>query len=90
MLTTAKLTRNKGHEVAITALGRLHDGGTPLVYLVCGDGGREEELRDLARAVRLPAVFTGLLEPAEIVTRARGGGRGGASLAQRDLPQRGR
>ncbi len=65
--TTAKLTRNKGHEVAITALSRLHHGGIPLVYLVCGDGGREEELRDHARAVRLPAIFTGLLEPAEVV-----------------------
>ncbi|MGH7579087.1 MAG: glycosyltransferase family 4 protein [Gemmatimonadales bacterium] len=68
VLTTAKLTRNKGHEVAITALGRLHHAGTPLIYLVCGDGGREAELRDHARAVRLPAVFTGLLEPAEIVS----------------------
>jgi glycosyltransferase involved in cell wall biosynthesis len=67
VLTTAKLTRNKGHEVAITALGRLNDSGTPVVYLVCGDGGRETELRRLARSVRLPAVFTGLLDSAEIV-----------------------
>ena len=68
VLTTAKLTRNKGHEVAITALGRLHHAGTELMYLVCGDGGREAELRDHARAVRLPAIFTGLLEPGEIVS----------------------
>jgi glycosyltransferase involved in cell wall biosynthesis len=68
VLTTAKLTRNKGHEVAIAALSRLHREGTELVYLVCGDGGREAELRDHARTVRLPAVFTGLLEPAEIVS----------------------
>jgi glycosyltransferase involved in cell wall biosynthesis len=67
VLTTAKLTRNKGHEVAIMALGQLNAAGTPLVYLVCGDGGREEELRDLARSVRLPAVFTGLLDPGEVV-----------------------
>lgn len=67
VLTTAKLTRHKGHEVAITALGRLNDAGLPLVYLICGDGGREAELRDLASAVRLPAVFTGLLEQHEIV-----------------------
>ena len=67
VLTTAKLTRNKGHEVAIVALGRLNNSGTPLIYLVCGDGGREAELRDLARSVRLPAVFTGLLDPGEIV-----------------------
>ncbi len=67
ILTTAKLTRNKGHEVAIVALGQLHNSGTPLVYLVCGDGGREPELRALARSVGLPAVFTGLLEPSDIV-----------------------
>lgn len=67
VLTTAKLTRNKGHEVAIAALGRLHGSGTPVIYLVCGDGGREGELRSLARSVGLPAVFTGLLEPAELV-----------------------
>jgi glycosyltransferase involved in cell wall biosynthesis len=67
VLTTAKLTRNKGHEVAISALGRLHRSGTPVLYLVCGDGGREAELRGLARSAELPTVFTGLLEAAEIV-----------------------
>jgi glycosyltransferase involved in cell wall biosynthesis len=75
VLTTAKLTRNKGHEVAIAALGRLHNGGTRLVYLVCGDGGREAELRGLARSVGLPAVFTGLLDPGDVV----------AALAAADL-----
>jgi glycosyltransferase involved in cell wall biosynthesis len=67
VLTSAKLTRNKGHEVAIAALGRLHAEGVPLVYLVCGDGGREAELRTMARSVRLPAVFTGLLESDELI-----------------------
>jgi glycosyltransferase involved in cell wall biosynthesis len=67
VLTSAKLTRNKGHEVAIAALGRLHGSGVPLVYLICGDGGREAELRTLARSARLPAVFTGLLESDELV-----------------------
>jgi glycosyltransferase involved in cell wall biosynthesis len=67
VLSTAKLTRHKGHDVAITALGHLYHAGTPLVYLVCGDGGLETELRNLAYAVGLPAIFTGLLEPAEIV-----------------------
>jgi glycosyltransferase involved in cell wall biosynthesis len=67
VLTSAKLTRHKGHEVAIAALGRLHGAGLPVVYLVCGDGGREEELRTLARSVGLPAVFTGLIESGELV-----------------------
>jgi glycosyltransferase involved in cell wall biosynthesis len=67
VLTSAKLTRNKGHEVAIEALGRLHASGVPLVYLVCGDGGREGELRTLARSTGLPAVFTGLLESDELI-----------------------
>jgi glycosyltransferase involved in cell wall biosynthesis len=67
VLTSAKLTRNKGHEIAIAALGRLHAEGVPLVYLICGDGGREAELQTLARSARLPAVFTGLLESDELV-----------------------
>lgn len=67
VLTTARLTQNKGHEFAISALGRLNDSGRPVIYLVCGDGGRESELRHLARSVRLHAVFTGLLESEEIV-----------------------
>ena len=67
VLTSAKLTRNKGHEIAIAALGRLHASGLPLVYLICGDGGREAELQTLARSARLPAVFTGLLESDELV-----------------------
>jgi glycosyltransferase involved in cell wall biosynthesis len=75
VLTSAKLTRNKGHEIAIAALGRLHDAGVPLVYLICGDGGREAELHTLARSARLPAVFTGLLESDELI----------AALAAADL-----
>ena len=67
VLTSAKLTRNKGHEVAIAALGRLHGSGTPVVYLICGDGAREGELRALARGAELPAIFTGLLEAEELV-----------------------
>ena len=53
--------------MAIAALGRLHVAGVPLVYLICGDGGREAELRTLARSARLPAVFTGLLESDELI-----------------------
>lgn len=67
VMSSAKLTRNKGHEVAIAALGGLHAAGLPLVYLVCGDGAREGELRSQARAARLPAVFTGLLESDELI-----------------------
>jgi glycosyltransferase involved in cell wall biosynthesis len=67
VLTTSRLTLNTGHEFAISALGRLNDSGRPVIYLVCGDGGRESELRHLARSVRLHAVFTGLLESEEIV-----------------------
>jgi glycosyltransferase involved in cell wall biosynthesis len=67
VLSLAKLTRQKGHEVAITALARLHREGTRLLYLVCGDGGREEELRRLASSLGLPILFTGLLESDEII-----------------------
>ena len=75
VLTSAKLSRNKGHEVAIAALAGLHGAGMPVTYLICGDGGREAELRALARAAALPAIFTGLLEADELV----------AALAAADL-----
>ena len=38
-----------------------------LLYVVCGDGGREEELRRVAASLRLPALFTGLLETDEVI-----------------------
>jgi glycosyltransferase involved in cell wall biosynthesis len=61
VLSAAKLTRNKGHEVAIAALNLVRRSGTEVVYVLCGDGIREAELGRLARAYELPAVFTGLL-----------------------------
>ncbi|MGH7527433.1 MAG: glycosyltransferase family 4 protein [Gemmatimonadales bacterium] len=67
VLTSAKLTANKGHEVAIAALARLRRAGADVVYLICGDGAKEAELRALARAAGLPAIFTGLLDGVEIV-----------------------
>jgi glycosyltransferase involved in cell wall biosynthesis len=62
VLTSAKLARNKGHEVAIAALDRIRRAGQNLLYLVCGDGAREAELRALAARYGLPARFTGLLD----------------------------
>ena len=67
VVSLAKLTRNKGHEVAMAALARLHGRGVRLLYVVCGDGGREEELRRVAASLRLPALFTGLLETNEVI-----------------------
>jgi glycosyltransferase involved in cell wall biosynthesis len=61
VLTSAKLARNKGHEIAIAALERVRDAGQDLVYLVCGDGAREAELRALAARGGLAVRFTGLL-----------------------------
>jgi glycosyltransferase involved in cell wall biosynthesis len=61
VLTSAKLARNKGHEVAIAALDRVRRAGQELLYLVCGDGARVAELRALAAACGLPTRFTGLL-----------------------------
>jgi glycosyltransferase involved in cell wall biosynthesis len=72
IVTLAKLTRNKGHEVALEALARLHRDGTRLVYVVCGDGGREDELRAQAATLRLPALFTGLLDQEAIVAALAG------------------
>jgi len=67
VLSAAKLTRNKGQEVAITALHRLYRQGRNLVYVVCGDGHREGELTSMAAAYRLPTVFTGLLGTRDMI-----------------------
>ena len=75
VLTLAKLARHKGQEVAMAALDRLRRDGARVLYVVCGDGAREAELRDFAGSLELPTVFTGLLEPDEIV----------AALAAADL-----
>ena len=67
VLTSAKLARNKGHEVAIAALDRVRRSGIDLVYLICGDGARDAELRALTFGCDLPSRFTGLLEMADLV-----------------------
>jgi glycosyltransferase involved in cell wall biosynthesis len=67
VVSLAKLTRNKGHEVAIAALARLRREGHRVTYMVCGDGGKEEELRRLAGSLELPTIFTGLLEADEVI-----------------------
>jgi glycosyltransferase involved in cell wall biosynthesis len=67
VLSAAKLTRNKGQEVAINALHRLHRQGANLVYVVCGDGYREGELSSMAAGYKLPTVFTGLLGTRDMI-----------------------
>jgi glycosyltransferase involved in cell wall biosynthesis len=66
-LTLAKLARHKGQEVAMAALERLRADGADVVYVVCGDGAREAELRAIAAGLRLPTIFTGLLETDDVV-----------------------
>lgn len=67
VLTSAKLTQGKGHEVALHALERLRRDGTNVVYLLCGDGSREAELRELAGRLSVRAIFTGLLPSADMI-----------------------
>jgi glycosyltransferase involved in cell wall biosynthesis len=67
VLTAAKLTHNKGHEVAIEALHRVRQRGADLIYVICGDGPREPELRASVSARGLPARFTGLLDTEHMV-----------------------
>ena len=62
VLTSAKLERDKGHEVAIAALHQLRSEGSEIVYVMCGDGARDRELRSLASSYDLPVRFTGLLD----------------------------
>ena len=90
VLSAAKLTRNKGHDVAIAALNRVRHNGLDLVYVVCGDGQLEGEL-GLDRAALRPAVR--LHRPPRHTRHDRGlqrRGSGRASVAAGDLPQRGR
>jgi glycosyltransferase involved in cell wall biosynthesis len=75
VLTSAKLARNKGHEIAIAALDRVCRSGVDLVYVICGDGIREAELRAMAEESGLPTRFTGLLGIEDMV----------AALAAADL-----
>jgi len=67
VLTSAKLARNKGHEVAIQALDQVRQSGVDLIYLICGDGVRDSELRALVAACGLPARFTGFLETDDLI-----------------------
>jgi glycosyltransferase involved in cell wall biosynthesis len=67
VLTSAKLQPGKGHEVALAALDRVHQELGDLVYVVCGDGAREGELRTLAARYDLPVRFTGLLDIDDLV-----------------------
>ncbi|HET7426673.1 MAG TPA: glycosyltransferase family 4 protein [Gemmatimonadales bacterium] len=67
VLSAAKLTRNKGHDVAIAALSRVRRAGTELLYVVCGDGQLEGELLALAHREGLPVLFTGLLTTEDMI-----------------------
>jgi glycosyltransferase involved in cell wall biosynthesis len=67
VLSAAKLTRGKGHDVAIEALSRVCRGGVELVYVICGDGHLEGELADMTRRAGLPALFTGLLNSRDMI-----------------------
>jgi glycosyltransferase involved in cell wall biosynthesis len=67
VLTAAKLERNKGHEVAIPALSAVQQNRRNVIYVVCGDGSREAELRALAAGLGLPTRFTGLLGTGELI-----------------------
>jgi glycosyltransferase involved in cell wall biosynthesis len=64
VVTPGKLARNKGHDVAFDALRRLMGSGFGTgAYVVLGDGIREQELKTLARELRVPTWFTGFLAP---------------------------
>jgi glycosyltransferase involved in cell wall biosynthesis len=66
VVTASKLEQGKGHDVALAALWRL-GLGDELVYVICGDGTRDGELRALASDYQLPVRFTGMLDIDSIV-----------------------
>lgn len=61
ILTVAALERGKGHEVAMKALERI-GGSVDRVYLICGVGRLETNLRAAAMRRRLTTLFVGHLE----------------------------
>lgn len=67
VLTSAKLERDKGHDVAIAALHQIREQRSEIVYVMCGDGARDQELRTLASDYNLPVRFTGLLDTDTLV-----------------------
>lgn len=67
VLSSAKLLRGKGHDVAIEALNRLRLQGLDFLYVVCGDGRLEAELAAMARGCGLSAIFTGLLGTSDMI-----------------------
>lgn len=67
VLTSARLASGKGHDLALEALHRVRREGVDLVYLICGDGSTEGELRDLAGHLSVRTAFTGQLTPVEMV-----------------------
>jgi glycosyltransferase involved in cell wall biosynthesis len=67
VLTSAKLEGNKGHDVAIEALDRVSRPGLDLVYVICGNGALEKELRASAADRPFRTIFTGLLDARDIV-----------------------
>ena len=66
VVTASKLEPGKGHDVALAALWRL-GLGDQLVYVICGDGTRDRELRALASDYQLSVRFTGMLDIDSVV-----------------------
>jgi glycosyltransferase involved in cell wall biosynthesis len=66
ILTVAALEPGKGHEVAMEALERISGSGD-LVYLICGVGRRETDLRAEAMRRSLATLFVGHLGTDDLV-----------------------
>ena len=66
VVTASKLEQGKGHDIALAALWRLGPAAE-VVYVICGDGARDRELRALASDYQLPVRFTGMLDPDTLI-----------------------
>ena len=71
IVTTARLSPEKGHVTLIEAIGHLRDGGRPVRAVFIGDGPFRDEL--LAASIRFGVSdlveFTGALPPSEVAGR---------------------
>lgn len=66
VLTGSKLSRNKGHGAAAEAIRRLTAEALPVVWVICGNGPARKELEQQVGAYRVRAIFTGMLDAAQM------------------------
>ncbi|MBA2292603.1 MAG: glycosyltransferase family 4 protein [Gemmatimonadales bacterium] len=66
VLCGAMLASRKGHDVLLEAVRRRRELGDSFTLVLCGTGGEAASIAESARALGVPAVFTGMLDAREM------------------------